>query len=150
MKGALGILLVSCVLLGSCSTRAGGENATRSALTSGYASVLAAHDSDGDERLGRAEVEAMIELMFPKNILAVSHFAELRDWLVADYSAQDADKDGYLTLSELLKGPIAAFECKDVNRDGRLTRPETEGGMSRCASEETYSRVGFISEPESK
>jgi hypothetical protein len=112
--------------------------------------VLSAHDLDEDGRLGRPEVEAMIEQVFPKNILNVSNFAEIRDLLVADYAAQDSDKDGYLTLSELLEGPLAVFLCMDVNRDSRLTRLEMEGGMSRCASSETYSRIGFISEPESK
>ena len=140
MKNALSMLLIHWVLLGSCSTRAGGEQATRSALTSGYASVLAAHDSDADERLGRAEVEAMIEVTFPKNILDVSNLAEIRDRLLADYAAQDTDKDGYLTLSELLESPLAAFDCTDVNRDDRLTRREMEGGMSRCASNEPSKR----------
>ncbi|HEX8214803.1 MAG TPA: hypothetical protein VF582_04950 [Allosphingosinicella sp.] len=133
------LLLVSCLLFASCSTF-GGDEATRTSLTSHYASVLAAHDADGDEKLSRAETEAMIEIVFPKDRPAAVNSAELRERVIGDYAAQDTDQDGYLTLVELLKDPLATFDCMDVNSDDRLSSREIDSGMSRCASK-TYDSV---------
>lgn len=149
MKTGSPLLLAGSFLLAGCSTVESG-NATRTSLTSGYASILAAHDADGDERLSGAEIAAMVELGLPKGVSAAPDVAELRDWLIGYYAAQDMDKDGYLTLAELLKGPLATFECMDVNRDQRLSKREREGSMSRCEFELDHGGIGFISEPEAK
>lgn len=150
MKTAFPLLLAGSFLLGGCSTVESGNDATRNSLASGYASVVAAHDADGDERLSSAEIAAMVELGLPKDIPAPANVTELRDWLIGFYAAQDLDKDGYLTLAELLKGPLATFECMDVNRDQRLSKREQEGAMGRCESGPHHGGIGFLSEPEAK
>ena len=57
-----------------------------------------------------------------------------RQEMLGFYASQDTNHDGFLTLDELLKGPLATFECMDANHDGKVTKEEAFGGMNRCPS----------------
>ncbi len=92
----------------------------------------------------------MVELVFPKNRPIAANSAELRAWIIVYHADQDTDGDGYLTLAELLKEPLASFNCMDANGDDRLSRREVESRMVGCPSDTYGSRIGFISEPEIK
>lgn len=60
--------------------------------------------------------------------------AEWRQELLSDHAGQDKDHDGYLTLDELLAGPLATFDCLDENHDGTVTQGEMSSGVERCSS----------------
>lgn len=107
------------------------DSTTRAGLTSIYHLILEAHDSDGDKRLSKGEVEAMIDLSLFGPQQASSR-PEMRVWLVQDYANQDSNRDGYLDLTELLKKPLETFACMDANNDGSLSQPEIRAEMARC------------------
>lgn len=54
--------------------------------------------------------------------------------LMRDIAGQDANSNGYLTLSELMARPLAIFDCVDKNHDGTLSDDEISNGMKRCSS----------------
>ena len=123
--------LLICLALAGCNAPQPPDGSTRAGLISGYNLVLKSHDKDGDQRLSRAEVEGMIELMFSRE----SKDAQMRDFrqsLIDDYARQDGDGDGYLTLDELLREPLATFSCIDTDRDDKITEAEIEQGANNC------------------
>ena len=63
-----------------------------------------------------------------------SQLEEARSWFIEDYAAQDLNHDGFLSLDELLREPLANFGCMDRNRDGELTQGEIDAGLTRCGS----------------
>lgn len=48
------------------------------------------------------------------------------------YASQDTNADGYLTLGELLKQPLANFDCADADQDGSLSKAEVRRSFDRC------------------
>ena len=113
------------------------DGRTRVGLSSLYEEVMKGHDRNGDEKLSLVEIEAMVSSSLPRET-DPERRQELQDWLLRDYSAQDTDGDGYLSLEELLKEPLATFECSDTNNDGTLSDAEIEAAQSRCASGRAY------------
>lgn len=110
----------------SCSTRAGCD----AAMTA----VIRASDSDRDGRLSRAEWTAMGERALAPLPAIPGEIARLRGDIAADFRAEDADNDGYLTHDEMLKVRLAAFACIDADGDGTLSNEERER-VSLCAPE---------------
>jgi len=118
---------------------------TRAGIIAGYRMVLSANDRDGDGRVSRAEWTAMVSGVLPEQPLPDPHLAdytETRASLLAQFDEQDLNHDGYLTLRELVREPLAFFACADRNRDGRLSEREIWRAMSRCPSHETRIDLG--------
>jgi len=108
-------------------------------MISGASAVFKYWDKDGDGKLSRVELEAMVDYAIRR---AAGDFSrgkitpdleKRRQELLRSYASQDTDHDGYLTLDELLKGPLASFDCMDANHDGTLSTDELPNGMDRCA-----------------
>ena len=57
-----------------------------------------------------------------------------RQEILGYYAAQDVNNDGYLSLDELLKFPLASFDCLDANDDGKVSSKEIFSGMEHCPS----------------
>jgi Ca2+-binding EF-hand superfamily protein len=116
------------------------EANTREHMVAGMTAVLKAWDKDGDGRLSRAEVQAMVDEFF-RRVAQDSSGGKMtpdldkqRQEFLAFYASQDTNDDGYLTLDELLKGPLASFDCMDQNHDGKVSKEEVFSGMERCPS----------------
>lgn len=113
---------------------------TREHLVSNMKLVMKSWDKDGDGRLSRSEVQTMVDASFRRmaqSIPAGEAHPELeiqRQEMLRFYASQDTNHDGFLTLDELLKGPLANFDCMDVNHDGKVTKQEALGGFNRCPS----------------
>jgi len=111
---------------------------TREKLISVYTATLKHWDKDGDGRLSRTEVEAMVDAGFRRIAQTVppgEAHPELqteRLQMIDEMMAQDADKDGYLSPTELLKKPLAGFSCADADHDGKLSKSEERTSMERC------------------
>jgi hypothetical protein len=108
---------------------------------------MSANDLDGDGRLSRFEWAAMISHTWPEQPPEpnLSNYRQTRQAVLAMFDEQDGDRDGYLSLGELVREPLAQFACMDRNRDGRISHREIWRAMSRCPSHVT--RIGFISAP---
>lgn len=76
----------------------------------------------------------------------VSNYGEVRTDLIALYDQFDTDRDGKLTLDELIRLPLATFDCMDSDRDLLLSQAEVQSGMDRCPSL-SMNRIGSISAP---
>lgn len=124
----MGGLVTGAGLLGGGCTGVTGQ----AILSAGYAASLVAQDRNGDGMLDRSEVTAMVEAALPPEAQAGPGWSALRAWLVAGYMAQDGDRDGRLSLAELLSGPRAAIDCADVNGDRALSESEVAASMGRC------------------
>ena len=103
-----------------------------------YQLVLTGHDTDGDGKWSRSEVEAMMDLSLSADPQQAPNRREMRDRLIEDFAAQDLDRDGYLDLAELLKQPLATFTCMDADSDGSLSELEIQGGIGRCDTDRDY------------
>lgn len=53
--------------------------------------------------------------------------------IAANYMSQDTNKDGYLSLNELVKEPLANFDCIDADHDGKISKSEESSLIDRCA-----------------
>ena len=123
----------------SCHHSNSADANTRDHLVSGYTNVLKSWDEDGDGKLSRSEVQTMVDASF--RMMAQSARGgqaphpqletQLQE-ILAFYARQDTNHDGYLTLDELLKGPLANFDCMDENHDGKLSEEEVRSGFDRC------------------
>ncbi|HEX3679486.1 MAG TPA: hypothetical protein VHU90_07180 [Galbitalea sp.] len=94
-------------------------------------------DKDGDGRLSRSEVATMVDAAFvfsphlPDGRLRPDAEKQ-RQEMLGFYASQDTNPDGYLTLNELLKLPLASFDCADENHDGKLSEEEEKSSFYRC------------------
>jgi Ca2+-binding EF-hand superfamily protein len=140
MKLALLPILAS-VLLTASQAHAERDARSREAMATGFAKMLHNWDKDGDGKISANELVIMIGDAFPSKYYASEADAQsVREGALADYKDQDLDKDGFLTLSELLKEPMATFDCIDVNHDGVLQQDEIDSGVSRCGSDAPEAR----------
>ena len=115
---------------------------TREHVVAGMTAFLKFGDKDGDGKLSRAEVAAMVDETYrrvaAKYVSDGKMTASLEKQRQEDlgfYTSQDTNRDGYLSLDELLKGPLATFDCLDANHDGKLSREEVFSGMEQCPSD---------------
>ena len=133
-------LSLMCVAMGSGCMAKSPTEGSREQMISDMTAVLKSWDKDGDGKLSRAEVAAMVNEFFrrlAKDAPGGKLTADLerqRQGFLGFYASQDTDRDGYLTLAELLKGPLASFGCMDENHDGKVAQEEVFSGMQRCPS----------------
>ncbi|AKM09629.1 hypothetical protein [Croceicoccus naphthovorans] len=123
----------------ACAAKVPAEN-TREAAISGYIKTVEYWDQDGDNKLSRSEMANMVDEAFQRplndtsTVETVVDLQTQRQAILGFYTSQDTNHDGYLTLEELLAGPLATFDCMDVDGDRRLSVDETSAGMDRCPS----------------
>ncbi|MEO5774254.1 MAG: hypothetical protein ABIQ32_09075 [Sphingomicrobium sp.] len=128
------------VFLGSGCMAKSPTDDSREHVVAGMTLILKSWDKDGDSKLSRAEVQGMVEESFrriAKGAPGGKMTADLdkqQQELLGFYASQDTNHDGYLTLDELLTGPLANFECEDANHDSKVSREELFSGMERCPS----------------
>lgn len=133
---SLGLLLLA---LTACHTNRSIRLDTREKIISAYTGLLKHWDKDGDGRLSRPEVEAMVNDEFrrlARGLPAGEVHPELqmeRQQMFDQIMARDTNKDGYLSLSELVKEPLANFSCMDADHDAKLSKAEVHSAIDRCA-----------------
>jgi Ca2+-binding EF-hand superfamily protein len=135
------ISLVALALsaLTSCHSNKSRQMDTREKLIAGFTALLKSWDKDRDGRLSRSEVETMVNESFrrmARSIPAGEAHPELepqRQQAIDHYMAQDTNRDGYLSLNELLREPLANFDCTDADHDGKLSQSEFNSSIARCA-----------------
>ncbi len=109
----------------------------RTDLVSHYRQALEAADRDHDGRLSRIEWAAMVDMSFPEQPRpgeATDNYAEVRAQIADFHRRWDSDGDGWLTLDELVREPLASFDCMDTDGNQRLTDEEIQASMGRCAT----------------
>ena len=109
---------------------------TREALVKNYDAMFRHIDTDGDGKISRAEWTVMVDAspMLQSTSLSPAQREALRASLMAGFDQNDSDKDGFLTLDELLARPLVRFACLDANHDGKVTQTEAEAGMDKCSA----------------
>ena len=129
-----------CVAFGSaCSVKSALQSA-REHMISRASVVFKYWDKDRDGKLSRAELAAMVDYAIRRAAKDFSggkmtpDLEARRQELLRSCASQDTNHDGYLSLDELLKGPLASFDCMDTNHDGNLSKDEVSSGMERCSS----------------
>lgn len=108
---------------------------TRAGLVASYTAMFKRIDSDSDGKVSRMEWAAMVDAapMLQSTSLSEAQRNGLRMALMAGFDENDSDKDGELTLDELMAKPLLRFACLDANHDGKVTQAEADAGMDRCA-----------------
>ena len=111
------------------------DTSTRTGLVASYTAMLKRIDTDGDGKISRMEWAAMVDAspMLQSTSLSEAQRNGLRLALMAGFDQNDSDKDGELTLDELMAKPLMRFACMDANHDGKVTQAETEAGMDKCS-----------------
>lgn len=111
------------------------DTSTRAGLIASYETLLKKVDTDGDGKASRAEWQVMVDAspMLQSLNLSQAQRDGLRTALMAEFDQNDSDKDGVLTLDELLAKPLFRFACLDANHDGKVTQAEMTANMDRCS-----------------
>lgn len=111
------------------------DTSTRTGLVASYTAMVKRIDSDGDGKVSRMEWAAMVDAspMLQSTSLSEAQRNGLRAALMAGFDQNDSDKDGELTLDELMAKPLMRFACMDANHDGKVTQAEAEAGMDKCS-----------------
>lgn len=112
------------------------DTSTRTGLVASYTAMLKRIDSDGDGKVSRMEWAAMVDAspMLQSTSLSEAQRNGLRSALMAGFDQNDSDKDGELTLDELMAKPLVRFACMDANHDGKVSQAEAEAGMDKCSA----------------
>lgn len=112
------------------------DTSTRTGLVASYEAMLKRIDGDGDGKVSRMEWAAMVDAspMLQSTSLSEAQRNSLRAALMAGFDQNDSDKDGELTLDELMAKPLMRFACLDANHDGKVTQAEAEAGMDKCSA----------------
>jgi len=105
---SLGGSMIALLLLAAATARphaaAAPDTSTRTGLVASYTAMLKRVDSDGDGRVSRMEWAAMVDAspMLQSEGLSEAQRNGLRAALMAGFDQKDSDKDGSLTLDELM------------------------------------------------
>jgi len=112
------------------------NTSTRSGLIASYNAMFKRIDADGDGKVSRAEWEVMVDAspMLQSQSLSETQRNGLRAALMAGFEQNDSDRDGLLTLDELMAKPLVRFACLDANHDARVTQAEAEAGVDLCSA----------------
>jgi Ca2+-binding EF-hand superfamily protein len=113
------------------------DTSTRAGLIASYENLLKRVDTDGDGKISRAEWGAMVDASPILQSLSLSQAQReaMRTSLMAGFDRDDSDKDGMLTLDEMLAKPLFRFACVDANHDGKATQAEIAANMERCSAQ---------------
>ena len=128
-------ILLFALAAAAAKPHAAPDTSTRDGLVASYTAMFKRIDSDHDDRISRAEWETMVEAspMLRAQGLSEANRANLRAALMAGFGQNDSDKDGFLTLDELMAKPLFRFACLDANHDAKVTQAEMAAGMDRCS-----------------
>lgn len=112
------------------------DMSTRDGLIAGYTAMFKRIDTDGDDRISRLEWAAMAESspMLQSASLSEAQRNSLRAALMAGFDQNDSDRDGNLTLDELMAKPLVRFACLDADHNAKVTQTEAEAGMDTCSA----------------
>jgi len=112
------------------------DTSTRTGLVASYTAMVKRIDSDGDGKVSRSEWATMVDAapMLQSQGLSAAQRDGLRAALMAGFDQNDSDRDGSLTLDELMAKPLMRFACMDANHDGKVTQAEAEAGMDKCSA----------------
>jgi len=112
------------------------DTSTRTGLVASYTAMVKRIDSDGDGKVSRMEWATMVDAapMLQSQGLSEAQRDGLRAALMAGFDQNDSDRDGSLTLDELMAKPLMRFACMDANHDGKVTQAEAEAGMDKCSA----------------
>jgi len=112
------------------------DTSTRDGLVASYTAMFKRIDTDHDDRISRAEWETMADAspMLRAQGLSETNRTNLRTALMAGFDQNDSDRDGFLTLDELMAKPLFRFACLDANHDARVTQAEMVAGMDKCSA----------------
>jgi Ca2+-binding EF-hand superfamily protein len=112
------------------------DTTARAGLIASYTAMFTRIDTDGDGKVSRAEWGTMVDAspMLQSLSLSQAQREGLRASLMAGFDQNDSDKDGALTLDELMAKPLVRFACFDANHDGKVTQAEMEANMDRCSA----------------
>lgn len=129
------IALLFLAAAAAAKPHAAPDTTTRDGLIASYTIMFKRIDTDGDGKVSRAEWGTMVDAspMLQSLSLSQAQREGLRASLMADFDQNDSDKDGALTLDELMARPLVRFACLDANHDGRVTQAEMEANMDRCS-----------------
>ena len=134
------VVAAACLALGAVGMAKPPADNTREHVVAGMAAVLRSWDKDGDNKLSRVEVAGMVDQFirraakYARGGKMTADLEKQRQEFLNLYESEDSDDDGYLTLDELLKEPLATFDCMDSNHDGKVSKEEVFSGMERCPS----------------
>ena len=112
------------------------DTATRAGLIASYENLLKRVDTDGDGKASRAEWTVMVDASPILQSLSLSQAQRetLRASLMAGFDRDDSDKNGMLTLDEMLAKPLYRFACVDADHNGKVTEAEMAANMERCSA----------------
>jgi hypothetical protein len=130
--------LIALFLLAAAAAKphAAPATATRDGLIASYTALFTRIDTDADGKISRAEWETMVDAspLLQSLDMSQTQRAALRAPLERQFDESDSDKDGFLTLDELMAKPLVRFACLDTNHDARITQAEIEANMERCSA----------------
>jgi hypothetical protein len=113
------------------------DTTTRAGLIASYEALLKRVDTDGDGKASRAEWTVTVDAapILQSLSLSPAQREAMRASLMAGFDRDDSDKDGMLTLDEMLAKPLFRFACVDANHDGKATQAEIAANMEHCSGQ---------------
>ena len=131
------MLLGAFLLIGALPATSLQDAPARSEILSDTRQFLTGIDADGDGSLSLAEWTGRVgkpDPARPRSDSETSNPSELRTYLIEEHRRTDRDRDGQVTLDELIREPLASFDCMDGDRDLRLSEREIRSGRKICPS----------------
>ena len=112
------------------------DTQTRAGLVASYTAMFKRIDTNGDDKISRAEWETMVDASPILQSLGLTQTQRdsLRASLMSGFDQNDSDKDGFLTLDEMMAQPLFRFACLDADHDARITQTEMAANMDRCSA----------------
>jgi hypothetical protein len=97
--------------------------------------MLAADDRDHDHRISRAEGDRLFGVAYsPTHVaLTAANRAAFKRDFAEEFTREDENHDGFLTVDEMVQSRVPDFRCMDANHDGSVTKTEVGAAMARCA-----------------
>ena len=111
------------------------DTTARDGLIASYTAMFKRIDTDGDAKTSRAEWGTMVDAapMLQSLDMSQAQRAALRAPLMSQFDQSDSDKDGFLTLDELMAKALIRFACLDTNHDAKVTQAEISANLDRCS-----------------